>query len=85
MRAPVGRLAGQHRATRVGARRALHLDELDGDLAVQAERELVVAAGEPRRHALGAHHLLDVLHVLGHHDPLVGLDLLATSKMFENT
>src|SRR5262249_37854456 len=63
---------GEHGAIPVGARWGLHLDEVDGDFAVHAQGKLVMAAGEPGRYAFGAHDLLDIFHVLAHHDAFVG-------------
>jgi hypothetical protein len=74
MRAGRG-VAGQHGAAFGCTRRVFHLDEVDSDLAVHAECELVMAAGEPGRNALRAHHFLDIFHVLGDDDAFIGLRL----------
>ena len=53
-----------------GASGVVELDQLDRDLAVQAQRELVVGARPPLARPLGADHLEHVLHVLADGDLL---------------
>src|SRR5215475_1523839 len=67
---PLGRLADVDRALILGWW-LRQLDQFDFDLAVHAQRELVVGTGKPRRTAFGPHHLLHVLEILADNDTLV--------------